>query len=134
LAREREREMVRLLVCLFVSCLLIKYSNAVGKLCFLLLRQKTASIQGVVESSNQIPKEMIKFAAAYVNFSKNLKGPYKNLNSSKIKFCRIPRESVVDVEGIVKKSVTTIESATQQSLEVPLQSIQSFSFILFLQY
>jgi aspartyl/asparaginyl-tRNA synthetase len=55
-------------VCLFV-CLLTKYFNAVGKLCFLLLRQRMSSIQGVVESGNQIPKEMVKFASSYVTFS-----------------------------------------------------------------
>jgi nondiscriminating aspartyl-tRNA synthetase len=72
----------------------VQTSRSTGKLCFLLLRQRVASIQGIVEANNQIPKEMVKFAAS------------------------IPRESVVDVEGIVKKAMTIVESATQQTVEL----------------
>eukprot|EP00029_Vermamoeba_vermiformis_P003536 TRINITY_DN14083_c0_g1_i1.p1 TRINITY_DN14083_c0_g1~~TRINITY_DN14083_c0_g1_i1.p1 ORF type:complete len:592 (-),score=245.15 TRINITY_DN14083_c0_g1_i1:86-1840(-) len=71
-----------------------------GKLCFLLLRQSTHSLQGIVEVNedpNVLPREMVKFIAG------------------------VPRESIVDVVGVVNKVGEKIESATHQFIEVKVQ-------------
>jgi len=52
-----------------------------SKLCFLVLRQRLFSIQCVIELGSEIPAEMIHFAGS------------------------IPRESIVDVEGVLEIKV-----------------------------
>lgn len=74
-------------------------SRPTGNLCFLLLRQRSFTVQAVVAKGGNVSKEM-------VNFSKN-----------------IAKESIVDVEGTVSVVNARIESATQQTVEIQVQKI-----------
>jgi len=74
-------------------------SRPTGNLCFLLLRQRSFTVQAVVAKGGNVSKEM-------VTFSKN-----------------ISKESIVDVEGVVSVVNARIESATQQTVEIQVQKI-----------
>eukprot|EP00054_Salpingoeca_dolichothecata_P037805 m.11947 g.11947 ORF g.11947 m.11947 type:complete len:700 (+) comp7899_c0_seq1:31-2130(+) len=70
-----------------------------AKMCFLRLRQRTASIQALLIVNNVVTKQMVQFAAG------------------------LTRESVVDVEGIVKAAPEPVESCSQQDVELDVTSI-----------
>mmetsp|Transcript_26237 Transcript_26237/g.36951 ORF Transcript_26237/g.36951 Transcript_26237/m.36951 type:complete len:579 (+) Transcript_26237:88-1824(+) len=74
-------------------------SRPTGNLCFLLLRQRSFTVQAVVAKGGNVTKEM-------VNFAKN-----------------IARESIIDVEGVVSVVQNRIESATQQTVEIQVHKI-----------
>jgi aspartyl/asparaginyl-tRNA synthetase len=70
-----------------------------NKLAFVVLRQRTATVQAVLEKNETVSVEMIKFT----------KG--------------IHRESLVDVEGVVTKAGTEIASCTQKDVELRVTSL-----------
>jgi aspartyl-tRNA synthetase len=70
-----------------------------NKLAFVVLRQRTATVQAVLEKNDTVSVEMIKFT----------KG--------------IHRESLVDVEGVVTKAGTEIASCTQKDVELRVTSL-----------
>ncbi|EDV25004.1 Aspartate--tRNA ligase, cytoplasmic [Trichoplax sp. H2] len=74
-------------------------SRGKGKQCFLVLRQQSYSIQGIAAVSETVSKAMVKFAS--------------NVN----------KESVVDVEGIVKAVTTKIEACSQQDVELHINKL-----------
>ncbi|XP_006006252.1 aspartate--tRNA ligase, cytoplasmic [Latimeria chalumnae] len=74
-------------------------SRAKGKQCFLVLRQQQFNIQALVAVGDRASKQMVKFAA--------------NIN----------KESIVDVEGIVRKVDQKIESCSQQDVELHVEKI-----------
>lgn len=74
-------------------------SRAKGKQCFLVLRQQQFSVQALVAVGDRASKQMVKFAA--------------NIN----------KESIVDVEGIVKNVDQKIEGCTQQDVELHIERI-----------
>ncbi|KAF7495681.1 Aspartate--tRNA ligase [Sarcoptes scabiei] len=74
-------------------------SRAVGKQCFFILRQRENTIQCLLSVNENVSKQMIRFTAS------------------------INKESIIDVEGLVKKSPTKIESCTQQNVECEIKQI-----------
>eukprot|EP00026_Physarum_polycephalum_P005703 Phypoly_transcript_05738.p1 GENE.Phypoly_transcript_05738~~Phypoly_transcript_05738.p1 ORF type:complete len:579 (-),score=116.86 Phypoly_transcript_05738:173-1879(-) len=68
-----------------------------GNLCFLILRQKAFSIQAVLEKGEHVNKAMLKFVSA------------------------IPRESIVDVTGLIRKA--KVEVTTQNTIEISVQKL-----------
>ncbi|XP_051876785.1 aspartate--tRNA ligase, cytoplasmic [Pristis pectinata] len=69
-------------------------SRAKGKQCFLVLRQQQFNIQGLVAVGDHVSKQMVKFAA------------------------NISKESIVDVEGYVRKVEQKVESCSQCDVEL----------------
>nr|XP_033801456.1 aspartate--tRNA ligase, cytoplasmic isoform X2 [Geotrypetes seraphini] len=78
-------------------------SRAKGKQCFLVLRQQQFNVQALVAVGDRASKQMVKFAA--------------NIN----------KESIVDVEGVVRKVDQKIESCTQQDVELHVERIYVIS-------
>lgn len=78
-------------------------SRAKGKQCFLVLRQQQYNVQALVAVGERASKQMVKFAA------------------------NITKESIIDVEGIVRKVDQKIESCTQQDVELHLERIYVIS-------
>ncbi|XP_048201508.1 aspartate--tRNA ligase, cytoplasmic [Perognathus longimembris pacificus] len=78
-------------------------SRAKGKQCFLVLRQQQFNVQALVAVGDHASKQMVKFAA--------------NVN----------KESIVDVEGVVRKVNQKIGSCTQQDVELHVQKIYVIS-------
>ncbi|XP_062904707.1 aspartate--tRNA ligase, cytoplasmic [Mobula hypostoma] len=74
-------------------------SRAKGKQCFLVLRQQQFNIQGLVAVGDHVSKQMVKFAA------------------------NISKESIVDVEGYVRKVDQKIESCSQRDVELHIVKI-----------
>ncbi|XP_015178219.1 PREDICTED: aspartate--tRNA ligase, cytoplasmic [Polistes dominula] len=74
-------------------------SRAKGKQCFIVLRQQSYTVQGLAAVNEQISKQMIKFIS------------------------NITKESIIDVEAIVKTVPAVIESCTQKDVEVHIQRI-----------
>ena len=72
-------------------------SRAKGKQCFFVLRQQHFSIQCLAAVSETVSKSMIKFIAS------------------------ITKESLVDIEGVVRSVVNKIESCSQQDVEIHVQ-------------
>jgi len=72
-------------------------SRSKGNLCFLVLRQRGFTVQGVLSKNDFVNKAMLKFAAG------------------------IQRESIVDVEGILKKA--TVELCSQKDVEIQVQRL-----------
>ncbi|XP_041120171.1 aspartate--tRNA ligase, cytoplasmic isoform X2 [Polyodon spathula] len=77
----------------------IHTSRAKGKQCFLVLRQQQFNIQALVAVGDRVSKQMVKFAA--------------NIN----------KESIVDVEGVLRKVDQKIESCSQQDVELHVERI-----------
>lgn len=69
-------------------------SRATGKQCFFTIRQRCHTVQALVISNETISKQMVKFIAG------------------------ISRESIIDVEGFVRKTPTKVESCTQSDVEL----------------
>ncbi|XP_074602609.1 aspartyl-tRNA synthetase [Brevipalpus obovatus] len=72
----------------------IHTSRSKGKQCFFVIRQQTATIQCLLMVNDVVDKEMVKFVAA------------------------VPKESIVDVEGVVKLVPKPVESCTQKNVEI----------------
>ncbi|CAB1346701.1 unnamed protein product [Coregonus sp. 'balchen'] len=77
----------------------IHTSRAKGKQCFLVLRQQQFNVQALVAVGERASKQMVKFAA--------------NIN----------KESIVDVEAMVRKVEQKIESCSQQDVELHIEKI-----------
>ncbi|XP_062313316.1 aspartate--tRNA ligase, cytoplasmic [Osmerus eperlanus] len=77
----------------------IHTSRAKGKQCFLVLRQQQFNVQALVAVGDRASKQMVKFAA------------------------NISKESIVDVEALVKKVDQKIESCSQQDVELFVERI-----------
>ncbi|XP_027740101.1 aspartate--tRNA ligase, cytoplasmic isoform X3 [Empidonax traillii] len=75
----------------------IHTSRAKGKQCFLVLRQQQFNIQALVAVGQHASKQMVKFAA------------------------NITKESIVDVEGVVRKAFQKVGGCTQQDVELHVQ-------------
>jgi aspartyl-tRNA synthetase len=78
-------------------------SRAVGKGVFILLRQQTYSVQGVLWQGEKVSKGMVKYAGS------------------------IPLESIVDIEGTVVHEANPIQSATQKHVELHINEIHVVS-------
>merc|ERR1711963_194177 len=74
-------------------------SRAKGKQCFIVLRQQAASVQCLIYVSENVSKQMVKFAA------------------------HISKESIIDVEAVVTKVDEKIESCTQQDVELHVKQV-----------
>jgi len=74
-------------------------SRAKGKQCFFVIREKTSSVQCLAFVSDTISKQMVKFIA------------------------HISKESIVDVEAVVKKVEEKVESCTQQDVELYVNQV-----------
>ncbi|XP_053981344.1 aspartate--tRNA ligase, cytoplasmic [Hylaeus volcanicus] len=74
-------------------------SRAKGKQCFIVLRQQSYTVQGLAAVNEKISKQMIKFIS------------------------NITKESIVDVEAVVKRVPSKIESCTQNDVEVHVEKI-----------
>ncbi|XP_012171568.1 aspartate--tRNA ligase, cytoplasmic [Bombus affinis] len=74
-------------------------SRAKGKQCFIVLRQQSYTIQGLVAVNEKVSKQMIKFIS------------------------NITKESIVDIEAVVKCVPSQIESCTQKDVEVHIEKI-----------
>ncbi|KAL2743887.1 hypothetical protein V1477_007763 [Vespula maculifrons] len=74
-------------------------SRAKGKQCFIVLRQQSYTVQGLAAVNEQISKQMIKFIS------------------------NITKESIIDIEAIIKIVPAIIESCTQKDVEVHIQRI-----------
>jgi nondiscriminating aspartyl-tRNA synthetase len=68
-----------------------------GNLCFLILRQKAFTLQAVLEKGEHVNKAMLKFVSA------------------------IPRESIVDVTGVIRKAEVAI--TTQKTIELAVHKL-----------
>lgn len=69
-------------------------SRATGKQCFFTIRQRYHTVQALVISGETISKQMVKFAAG------------------------VARESIIDVQGFVRKTPSRVESCTQSDVEL----------------
>eukprot|EP00349_Pseudokeronopsis_sp_Brazil_P012541 CAMPEP_0202979846 /NCGR_PEP_ID=MMETSP1396-20130829/85884_1 /ASSEMBLY_ACC=CAM_ASM_000872 /TAXON_ID= /ORGANISM="Pseudokeronopsis sp., Strain Brazil" /LENGTH=600 /DNA_ID=CAMNT_0049719461 /DNA_START=1 /DNA_END=1803 /DNA_ORIENTATION=- len=78
-------------------------SRSVGKGVFLLLRQQTYSVQGVVWQGESVSKGMVKYAAG------------------------IPLESIVDIQGTLVRESNAIQSATEKFVELHINEIHVVS-------
>lgn len=78
-------------------------SRATGKQCFVVMRQKQFTLQALVAVDENISKHMVKYAAS------------------------ITKESIVDIEGVVKKVEEKIHSVSQQDVEIHIQKIFTVS-------
>jgi len=74
-------------------------SRSKGKQCFFVVRQQQATIQCIAYVSEKVSKQMIKFIS------------------------RITKESIIDVEAIVKKTNEKIESCSQQDTELHVTQV-----------
>lgn len=74
-------------------------SRAVGKQCFFVLRQRQSTLQCLLAVGEHVSKQMVKFVTS------------------------ITKESIIDVQGLIKISPTKIESCTQQMVECSVQEI-----------
>jgi len=74
-------------------------SRATGKQCFFTIRQRCHTIQALVVSNETISKQMVKFIAG------------------------IARESIIDVEGFLRKTPTKVESCTQSDVELHVTQV-----------
>lgn len=74
-------------------------SRSIGKQCFFVLRQKQFTIQCLLAASETISKQMVKFAAS------------------------INKESIIDIQGLIRVAPSKIESCTQQMVEVHVKKI-----------
>lgn len=75
-----------------------------GKSCFLVLRAKTATLQGVMFADDvSVSRPMVKYAMG------------------------IPKESLVDVEGLVVKPDVPVESCSQKDVELQVKGIHCIS-------
>lgn len=72
-------------------------SRAKGKQCFFVLRQQHFSIQCLIAVSEAVSKSMVKFVAS------------------------ISKESLVDIEGVIRSVPKRIESCSQQDVEIHVQ-------------
>ncbi|XP_043264055.1 aspartate--tRNA ligase, cytoplasmic [Colletes gigas] len=72
-------------------------SRAKGKQCFIVLRQQSYTVQGLVAVNEKTSKQMIKFIS------------------------NITKESIMDVEAVVKRVSSKIESCTQKEVEVHIE-------------
>lgn len=78
-------------------------SRAVGKGVFILLRQQTYSVQGVIWQGEKVTKGMVKYTAG------------------------IPLESIVDIQGVIKHEANAIQSATEKHVELHVTDIHVVS-------
>ncbi|KAM4024437.1 aspartate--tRNA ligase, cytoplasmic isoform 2-T2 [Anomaloglossus baeobatrachus] len=78
-------------------------SRAKGKQCFLVLRQQQFNVQALVAVGDRASKQMVKFAA------------------------NITKESIIDVEGVVRTVEQKIESCTQQDVELHIERVYVIS-------
>ncbi|XP_032680726.1 aspartate--tRNA ligase, cytoplasmic [Odontomachus brunneus] len=74
-------------------------SRAKGKRCFIVLRQQSYTVQGLANEGPTISKQMIKFIS------------------------NITKESIIDVEGIVRSAPSKIESCSQKDVEIELKCV-----------
>lgn len=74
-------------------------SRAKGKQCFIVIRQQSSTVQGIASVNEKISKQMVKFIAG------------------------ITKESIIDVQAIVKMAPIKIESCTQQNIELIIEQI-----------
>ncbi|XP_033098159.1 aspartate--tRNA ligase, cytoplasmic-like [Anneissia japonica] len=74
-------------------------SRSKGKQCFIVLRQQQFTIQGLVAVGDIVSKGMVKFAA------------------------NITKESIVDIEGVVRKVTQKVEGCSQQDVELHVQQL-----------
>nr|XP_003702833.1 PREDICTED: aspartate--tRNA ligase, cytoplasmic [Megachile rotundata]XP_012139787.1 PREDICTED: aspartate--tRNA ligase, cytoplasmic [Megachile rotundata]XP_012139788.1 PREDICTED: aspartate--tRNA ligase, cytoplasmic [Megachile rotundata] len=74
-------------------------SRAKGKQCFIVLRQQSYTVQGLAAINETVSKQMIKFIS------------------------NITKESIVDIEAVVKLVPSKIESCTQKDVEVHIKQI-----------
>ena len=74
-------------------------SRVVGKQCFFVLRQQHYSLQALLFVGVNISKQMLKFVSA------------------------ITRESIVDIQGVLRKVEVKIESCSQQDVELHVSQV-----------
>lgn len=74
-------------------------SRSKGKQCFLVIRQQQYTVQCLAHVSNTVSRQLVKFAAG------------------------IPKESIVDVYGMVATVPREIESCTQKTVEIHVDQI-----------
>eukprot|EP00795_Rhopilema_esculentum_P014211 gene14211-5221_t len=74
-------------------------SRGAGKQCFIVLRQQQYSIQVIVAAGDSISKQMVKFAT------------------------NITKESIIDVEGVIKSVDPKVQSCSQDDVEVHVEKI-----------
>jgi len=74
-------------------------SRGTGKQCFVVIRDQQATIQAIICVSDVVSKQMVKFCAS------------------------ITKESIIDVNGEVKKVEKKIESCTQSDIELNVKKI-----------
>ncbi|XP_013411891.1 aspartate--tRNA ligase, cytoplasmic-like [Lingula anatina] len=74
-------------------------SRSKGKQCFFVLRHQHFNVQAIVAVGERVSKQMVKFVAA------------------------ITKESIIDVEGYVRKVDQKIESCSQQDVELHVEQV-----------
>uniref|UniRef100_A0A0A9VXG3 Aspartate--tRNA ligase, cytoplasmic n=1 Tax=Lygus hesperus TaxID=30085 RepID=A0A0A9VXG3_LYGHE len=75
----------------------LQTSRAKGKQCFVVLREQSSTIQGILAVSGTISKQFVKFAS------------------------NIPKESIIDVYGAVVTVLKKIDSCTQSDVELSIK-------------
>jgi len=74
-------------------------SRGTGKQCFIMVRERQFSVQGLVAVNENTSKQMVKFTA------------------------NITKESIIDVEGVIQGVTEKITSASQQDVEIHVDKI-----------
>uniref|UniRef100_R4G997 Aspartate--tRNA ligase, cytoplasmic n=1 Tax=Anolis carolinensis TaxID=28377 RepID=R4G997_ANOCA len=107
-------------------------SRAKGKQCFLVLRQQQFNVQALVAVGDHASKQMVKFAAKespqQKPISQDDQSPWNELILLPSPcFHGINKESIVDIEGVVRKVPHKIGGCTQQDVELHVQRIYVIS-------
>lgn len=74
-------------------------SRAKGKQCFFVIRQQSYTVQGLAAVNETVSKQMVKFIS------------------------NIAKESIIDVQAVVQKVPTKIESCTQKNVECHVEKV-----------
>jgi len=73
--------------------------RAKGNICFLVIRQRFSTIQGILLKGKEISKQMLNFVSG------------------------IPKESIIDVEGTLLNAKELIESTSQRTVEILISKV-----------
>ncbi|XP_036331260.1 aspartate--tRNA ligase, cytoplasmic [Rhagoletis pomonella] len=74
-------------------------SRSKGKQCFLVLRQQSSTVQGILAVGERISKQMVKFAG------------------------NVSKESIIDVQAKIVSVPNKIESCTEQTIELSIEQL-----------
>ncbi|MEQ2157897.1 Aspartate--tRNA ligase, cytoplasmic, partial [Goodea atripinnis] len=91
------------------------------KQCFLVLRQQQFNVQALVAVGDRASKQMVYKKSFWLCWCQS--GLVTEECSLLLSLCSITKESIVDVEAMVRKVEQKIESCSQQDVELHIERI-----------